>query len=433
MVKFERKLVYLLPLISITFEILKSFLGTDSQITVVRNILFFVFIVYLLVKYFPIAVRLNVYLLLLMFYFVLLLLIKGAVITQYNYFSLAFIAKMLFPIGFIFTYSFDHIKAINKNLLITNVFFVVSIIIFSIFGIGQNQYGGNTGFSVGYFNYSNIYIGAFLLIILPLIYADFEKKWIKNLFIVLGVATVIILILSVRRTALVILIIGSIVYAYLYRDHLFKFALQAVVLVIVIVLAFPLYKDILLRQLEARSNVVDRGVGDIEEETRYEETVAVWNERILNPDIRVLLFGDHLFDSKGNYDNGIHKERPIHLDLNIVLHGSGIVGLTIFILFYVVIYQKFLFYRVKGCVENEKLMAGAFMGIYWSHIFILFSGGFFTITFNLISYLYMGAILGVYKRAKENRIVQQDEAQNKFVTMVHKKPFVYQNSQSHSL
>ena len=430
MVKFERKLIYLLPLISISFEIVKSFLSETSQLTVIRNVLFFAYILYLLVKYFPMAIKFNIYLILLMLYFVILLTVKGAGVSQFNYFSLAFLAKMLLPIGFIFAYSTTHIKDINKNLLLTNILFASSIIVFSVLGTGRNQYGSNSGFSVGYFNFSNIYIGSYLLIALPLIYADAEKKWIKNLLLILGLVTVIILVLSVRRTALVILIIGFLVYAYLYRDQLIKFAAQAVAVVVVIILAFPLYKGILMRQIEARSNIMDRGVGDLEEETRYEETLAVYGERIQSPNILVFLFGDHVFDSKGNYDNGIHKERPIHLDMNIVLHGTGVVGLTLLILYHIVLYRRFLQYRVKGIVENERLMAGAFMSMFWSHIFLLFSGGFFTITFNLISHLYMGSILGVYKRAKQAKEAQQlMEIKNNFELSTFGKPLIYPNSE----
>jgi hypothetical protein len=116
------------------------------------------------------------------------------------------------------------------------------------------------------------------------------------------------------------------------------------------------------------------------------------------------LFGQHLFDSPGNYDHGIHKNRPLHLDLNVLLHGAGIIGLFLLIAIYAEIIVKYFYFKVKLHVPNEKLLISAFLGIYLSHLFLLFSGGLLQVTFNMISFLYMGCILGLFRKVKKEEI-----------------------------
>ena len=151
---------------------------------------------------------------------------------------------------------------------------------------------------------------------------------------------------------------------------------------------------------------------NLEEETRLVETIAVYKERIQESDFTTLLFGKHLFDSAGNYDRGVHKDRPLHLDINIVLHGSGLIGLFLLLMFYATIFLQYLRLKIELGIPHEKLITGCFLGIYFSHLFLLLSGGMLSVTFNLISYLYMGAILGLYQRRRSEIGMEQYEMAN---------------------
>jgi hypothetical protein len=401
MTKLERNIVYSLPLISICFEIAKSFITGDTPIMAIRDYSFFLIILFLIVKYFKLAAQLNVYLLIVVVYFSVLILLGDINPEQLSHYVRFFNGKMLFPLGFILTSSFDHFKVLNKRLLITNILFVVSIIIFTIFGIGINQYGGDSSFKTGAFIHSLIYTGSFLLILIPIFYKDLRTKIAKNALTLLGMATLVVLILSVRRTALVIVLIGAVVYMFLNKNHFPRIALNGIMLLVVLFVSYPLYKDPLEKQIQARGDVFnDRKVSEnLQEETRFAETIAVYNERILNPDLRVLLFGQYLFDSGGKYAGGVHKDRPLHLDTNVILHGSGLVGLILYLLSYLQIFMKYSVLKTRLDTRIDKNLTAAFLGIYLSLLFLLISGGMTTITFNLIAFLYMGAILGLYRSA----------------------------------
>ncbi len=440
MVRFERNLIYTLPVISIVFEIFQSFFPGLSGVMGLRNYSFFLILLYLNIKYFSIGFKFIPALFLFMIYLLLVLMINNVEFKEYSDWVRAFDCKMLLPLGFALTSTYDHIKEFNKRLMITNVLFVISIVIFSFLGIGENQYGGDSGFSVGRFSFNSIYTGSFLLIILPIVYTDIKGKAAKNALALLGLCTLVILVLSVRRTSVIFIIISSLVYTYIFRDQLSKIVLRAILVIILLIAAFPLYQDMLLKQVAARSNVFnERGVKNLQEETRLEESIAVWDERILSPDIKLLLFGKYLFDSPGHYDGGTHGERPLHLDLNVILHGSGIIGLILLLSFYGNLFYKSFMMKAKLDHQNEKLLIGAFFGMYFSHLFLLISGGMLTITFNIISYTYMGGILGLYRNKMaedkiEKKLMKERKPKGIQISNINvpkPKPFMYNSETPH--
>ena len=433
MVRIERYVLYSLPIISLGIELVRSFLGPDTKIMAVRDHGVFLIIMYLLLRYIRQVVQFNLPLVLMMIYFFVTLVIQGFELAQYNFFIRVFDAKMLLPLGFVFASSYDHIRELNKRFLVMNILFVSSIIIFSILGVGNDQYGSESGFKTGNLMHSRIYVGSFLLLILPVIYSDFKSKFAQNASLILGVATLIILILSVRRTAVAIVVIGAIVYIYYYRNHFSKIFLNGFLLFVLMFSTFPLYQDILIKQMSARSTVFnDRAVTEnLEGEIRYAETIAVINERLLNPDLRVVLFGEHLFDSAGNYAGGIYKDRPLHLDTNVILHGAGVVGLLLLISFYGTLYASYYSLRIRIQQSEFRNLIATFLGMYLSHLFILLSGGMSSVTFNMITSLYMGSILGYFTSvviSRSRRVTQiERSAENTSSTPVIS-PFIFPSS-----
>lgn len=401
MTKYERNIIYSLPIVSICFEIVKSFIGSGTQIMAVRNYLVFVIILFFVIKYFKQGIQLNVYLIIITLYFLIELIVQNAGLKEYNELIQFFDAKMLILVGFAITTSYDHFEELNKKLLITNILFTGSIIVFASLGIGKDQYGAESGFRTGAFTFSAIYIGSFLLLTYPVQFKDLKSKLAKAGLILLGVVTFIVLVLSVRRSAIVIVLIGAMVFVYIYRAHIRRIVLNAIGILFLLIVSYPLYEKPLNKQLATRSDVFnDKGVTqNLQEETRLEESIAVYEERIKNPNPAIFFFGDHLFDSSGNYDGGIHGIRPLHLDTNIVLHGSGMVGLLLFIFIYIRLFHKFVVTKTRLSIPNEHNLAGVFFSMFLSHLFLIISGGMVTITFNMISSLYMGGILGLYRSA----------------------------------
>lgn len=432
MTRIERYILYSLPLISIIVEVITSFAGKETKLMAMRDHGIFLVIVYLTIRYLKQVIKFNVFLVLLMLYFIILLAIQGLNLDQYNSFVRFVDAKMLLPFSFIFTSSDKHLKDINKWMIIIGVLFVSSIIAFSVLGIGRDIYGSGSKFRYGSFTYSKIYIGSFLLIALPFIYSQAKDKIAKNALLLLGVLTLLLLVLSMRRTSVIIVLIGAIVYIYYNRESIGQIVFYSVVLFFMLLVSFPLYQDILLKQMAARSEFFNNRslIDNLTQETRYEETIAVYRERIINPDKRLFLFGAHLFNSPGHYDNGIHGARPLHLDLNVVLHGSGIIGLILFLCFYLLLFVKFQSLVTRVRFQENKLLVCMFLGMFFAHVFCWFSGGMETVTFNMISAIYMGGIMGYFRELAltKNTYESENNLRTTYDNIFHQ-TFVYQPSQ----
>lgn len=392
MTRFDRSLLLALPLISLAGEVIRSF--TDATvILVVRNFLCLLLAGYLMIRYIRPVLSFSITLVLLAVYTLALLVIQEAPTESYTEWAMVFESRFLFPLGFILLANSKAFVSLNMVFLRIGMIFLFFLTVFLIFGIGENQYGGEGGFTVGAFKFGRIYTGSFVILALPVIYSYLPAGKMRLLVPVLALGIFIILLISTRRSALVIVLIGLLFYVWFHRHQLGKIVLWMLTAAIAIAACFPLYKDLLMKQLELRAHVfVEQGGLDIESETRYEESIAVWRERIETTRPEHFLFGDHLFNSAGHYDNGIHGPRPLHLDLNVILHGSGIIGLLLFLSFYIELLIKYL--RFREGMLNPTVHA-AFLGYLCSLLFLLFSGGMSSVTFNMMAALYIGSLLGI--------------------------------------
>jgi hypothetical protein len=115
----------------------------------------------------------------------------------------------------------------------------------------------------------------------------------------------------------------------------------------------------------------------------------------------LLFFGKEVFNSPENYANGKYGRRMIHNDYNVILHGSGVVGLILFVIWPIPI---FLFYRkikiyVKFYFEDKKLfdyMNVTFISFLIMGYILSISGGVNAILFNSIRMAVLGAILRIF-------------------------------------
>ena len=94
----------------------------------------------------------------------------------------------------------------------------------------------------------------------------------------------------------------------------------------------PLYINYLEESYATRSKQL-YGISDdaetMEIEGRYWETEAVINA-IKNDDLMHTLFGSEIF----NEFDYFKTKRMLHIDYNVILNGTGIIGLFVFLLIY---------------------------------------------------------------------------------------------------
>ena len=100
------------------------------------------------------------------------------------------------------------------------------------------------------------------------------------------------------------------------------------------VATLPLYKDLLNSSYETRSGkyyFVSDSSDNMIKEGRYWETLSVI-DAMVNDNISHFFFGSEIF----NEFDYFNTERMLHIDYNTILNGSGVFGLSLFLLIYLI-------------------------------------------------------------------------------------------------
>jgi hypothetical protein len=102
------------------------------------------------------------------------------------------------------------------------------------------------------------------------------------------------------------------------------------------------FSDTLQQRFEARSTEKN----EIQNENRYKETFYVIEE-LSNSDFFSVLFGNEAFNSSKVMKKYFGRGRMLHVDYNILLHGTGIVGLIFYL------YLFYMFYRISLSIKKS--------------------------------------------------------------------------------
>ncbi|MBL6660285.1 MAG: hypothetical protein ISP70_02210 [Crocinitomicaceae bacterium] len=213
-----------------------------------------------------------------------------------------------------------------------------------------------------------------------------------------------------KRISIIAIVVGLMIHL-IYSQNRSNIFFGLIISLLLIFVAFPIFESSLNKQMAARERRLT--TQNLEEEGRYQETFIVLDEIIYQPNPFIFFFGKEIFNSPGNYANGRYGRRQIHNDYNVVLHGSGLVGLLLFISWPV---PLFLFYKkIKRIAKHEFKDKKLFD--YISVTFLIFliigyvlsiSGGINAILFNSVRVAIMGASLRIlyehYLLFKRNKI-----------------------------
>jgi len=303
---------------------------------------------------------------------------------------------MLFA-GYSIVKNFDEFKKLNRSIIILMIFYLINLTVFNLFNLGKPVYTKENIWLTGNAFAEGLNSMAYALILVP--YFIQNSKDNKNkIKIYFGAAVIIItIVITMKRISIVAVIAGYLVYLLMTGNKKKNIRIM-VAIGSLMILAYPLYKDKLQKQYEARIDRFDTKF--IESEARYIETQNIWEEVFSFKNPIKSLFGQEIFNSKGKYSRVVNKERLIHVDYNLVLHGAGIVGLILFLL----LHLRFIvvFYRLKNILKNiyyHDCNIESLLGIYISFVVmslvISFSGGMNSVVFNSVKYVYLGAISSI--------------------------------------
>lgn len=390
---FMLRFTLLIPILIMLISNLAGYFPVHSMHPgTVAGPIILVFLLFFIVLYYP-KDRLNTLIFLYALYYFVLCAFSSNYIASYYEYMKFFIHIFMFPLGYYYINTYERFQRLTKMYFITLVLFTVNVVIANVFKIGSSDYLESSF----YFGMGGVNVTKIMIILLfasanlfPLLKQKQKKYFILFLFMV-----VLVVIMGVKRTALLSLVVGVILFFFYnqLKHGSLKFVFASVFSLLLFMLIFSDSVEVMQQRLEARGENLGLTEESIEKEARYTEVHVVLKTWI-NGSISHKLFGSELF----NDTKFFNTYRMLHTDYMVILNGSGIVGMA---MWFLILYG--IFKRGKYCMKNVKndirlpFLKASFYSILVAQIILSTAGtiqGYETRTFIL---LYLGATIGMLK------------------------------------
>ena len=316
--------------------------------------------------------------------------------------------KILIPIvaiviGFHYFDTKEKIRSLAKSMNIAMLILVINFIICNSLGIGEvSRYEDEDEqaiFLMGQLT-DNWNMFTYAILTVPIVLAAQPKKKRYYTYI-LALFNTMLIVLSIKRIAILGLLMGTFINAW-YRISFKRMIGIACILAGIAAITYPLYSSALNSRFEARSDRFEDGA--IQKESRYLETFYVWKQVESFEPYSRSFFGMEAFNSAGNYANGKFGDRQLHIDYNNIVNTTGLVGLILYLIMFIQFWRKFKQYT-SGLGELDKFsttMKSTFISLFFVQFITSIAGQMYNISFRLILFIFLGAILGYFYRLKEN-------------------------------
>jgi len=337
------------------------------------------------------------------FYFLILVFFSSNIILSFKIFNQVLLTWCFLILGYTFINNLYDFKKMNKKMIILLHLFILNLIIVNIFNLGQDSYWSadyDAIMKIGNIFTQGLNSVSYALILVPYIIQETLPK--KKLYILIVASISFILqLLYFKRISIFATLFGFVVL-FIHNQKKKKLVLFFIGFVLLLLAFYPLYKEKLLTAYAIREHRMK--AENFSEEGRFRETFIILEDIFLKePDLINILFGKELFNSSGNYGGGVFGIRQIHVDYNLLLHGSGLIGLFLYYTFQFSLLVIFFKLKKKSTLsKKEKNNLGS---IFLSYFFIAFiislSGGINGVLYNSIRYLYLGGIIKILNNTKQ--------------------------------
>jgi O-antigen ligase len=324
----------------------------------------------------------------LLFYWILLFPMSSDITRTLIEFAKVAVSLLTLPLAYKLINTEERFKILLKAPILLSIIYIITTVVANYFHVGVNFYdrGGKEGILM--IGSGQLYAPAVSVTIFPL-FVDYKKvsNFKKRILFVIGVITVFLLILSLRRTTILIVITGLSTY-YIFNKNVKKYVLIIFSILLLAVVLFPVYENILMEQLRFRQKVFFNESYDVEREGRFQELTFIVKD-MKQGGLAQVLFGKELFNSIGHYGAWKYGNRMIHVDFSRILHGSGILGLLLYLFF---LFQVFKVYYKNRKKSSVSIFNSLFYSLFVLLILISFSGQMYAIAFRSMLFIFLGAL-----------------------------------------
>ncbi|MEX0686768.1 MAG: hypothetical protein WD267_03950 [Balneolales bacterium] len=324
--------------------------------------------------------------------------VDESILIGYDFVARIFITLFSFIVSFSIINNEYQYQKLCMYTMLGGAIFIVYIIIANIFGFGMSLYGkeddliNHSLISVGNMGGNSFNYLAYTITVLPLIVYNNKKKYIKILAFSSGVLGVIILLLTFRRSALFIILVSVLLHSSMInnKNYLKIFLSVALISLPLLIFSYSFIENIFsirgesVLQYESISSAGGR-TGEIE----YVNNIA------LNSELKNMMFGTSL-NTRGVYGN---YNRSLHSDISVLIYRFGYISLLLFLSINFIIYNTFS--RLKR-YSPAKIYVMVFVIFFITNLLMMIPGRMTSLSFNLLVYIHMGAIMGFLLKNKKD-------------------------------
>lgn len=283
----------------------------------------------------------NIYALLLFLYFLLLLIRSDNLVAiRSNVFSVFWLFASIPLIAAIYKkHTADTIsRELTTSALIILLIFVSNVLMSTVNHFSPTRMYGITGGIL----YGNIYAAGFNILAIALFIVVLKLiKTRKVMYLVLVVVAFTFILLSLRRSVMLVSSIGIIValLTLLLKKEAKKFIFLGSLIAIC---GYLIYSNTgFENEFKARYELRQLNDRDLENEPRFFEYQLIYKDMFVYNAYSPLI-GFKILNSAGNYGKGIFELRTLHGDLPSIAHSSGIIGLILYALMVITAFKRTL-------------------------------------------------------------------------------------------
>lgn len=321
-------------------------------------------------------------------YLLILVFLSSDIIFSLNLYVKLFISLMMFPLAYQYINTYRQLQQLNYSFLIVLLIILANLLVSNIFKIGSSDYLAESI----YFGSSRVNITKSItpvIFILTLLSFQEESKRIRRLILIIGIISFIIVMVGMKRTAIIALAGGFLIYYFLSpgRSRNLRYL---IVIAALLLAAYPLYFDTLKDRFRAREeNIMILQEDNYADEARFNEVHLVI-EKFRTEGLKHQLIGSELFNDRYFYQ----VRRMLHMDYSIFLSGSGLIGLAMFLLLYYILYRENRRYRkLNAQFDFFKLLDAIFIVFLFSSLIMSVASTVYDINLRTIYFFYFGAML----------------------------------------
>ena len=389
-----RRFIYWIPLYSLIIDAMHAFFDQSKYITYTRAVV----LIFLFIMVFTRSTIKKNFGIFLFFIYMLLLLAYSPL--PYNSLKMLIIelsSIVMLPLGFMFFKTRDDLTKLNRTMFWFILFWIGYVLYCTVFKIGgeSSEKFGTMFYFGGFAVNGGLTVISFVIVLLPLIFQD--NKQVRRRIILYAIVPLILLIvlMSLKRMALIIIIAGYVYYMMRgpvkFRYRTLLYAAGAIIILLSFTAKFSDY--LAVRYAERGASRFQSNF--YEQESRYYELLMVKKELLSFKDPNESLFGKGLGEI--TMDTDVDQERKIHIYYIYLMNSAGLLGLFLFMRIYWLALRNFRHY--SNMVKNQSLIILKIMFFNLLVLFIIsgFAGGLTHITFRGLVFLYIGAIMGIYR------------------------------------